>query len=344
MSDPINTNEWHAPQEKYVKWGITAALWIAAIFAGSMLVKMVVPTVTDAFMLLQKMMENAITMTITGVALAGVIWLAYEILSPKGKINALFAQSYASLIRHLTMELLNVDPITPLTESLKAVINKKRTYDEQFAQFDGQIQILRSEQERFLTSAKKAETQGKAAKNLNDSAAMDRALYKAGSDKEAAQSFGKMIANLERVRGVIVRLQSAAGDIIYKLEIDIDRTQSEWAAAQNMSKMERAARGIMEGAGKNELAKQAQALVQSKYAASIGRLNNLETAAAPLLESMDLDKATYSQEFLDKWEQEERATSTVAIPMQATVVMPMISAPGQKVPATKGGFSGLLDD
>lgn len=343
MADPIKIDEWHAPQEKYVRWGVTGALWIAAIFAGSMLVKMVVPTVNDAFVLLQKMMENAITMTLTGLALAGVLWLAYEILSPKGKINGLFSQAYASFIRQMTMELLNVDPITPLTESLKAVRAKKREYDEQFARFDGQVQVLRHEQERFLTSAKKAETQGKAAQGLNDKAAMDRALYKAGSDRDAATNFGKMIANLERVRNVIIRLQSAADDIIYKLEIDIDSTQSQWAAAQSMSKMERAARGIMEGAGKNELARQAQALVQSKYAASIGRLNNLETAAQPLLESMDLDKATYSQEFLDKWEAEDRASSTVAIPMQATVVMPML-APNTGGVKTPTKFSGLLDD
>lgn len=344
MSD-TNNAVWQPPQAKYVRWGINGVLGFGILVIASMVVKKTVPTITDAFILLQKMMESFTSMAITAGILVAVLWLLYETFSSKGKINGLFAQAYSSFIRNLTLELLNVDPITPLTDSLRSVRKKKSDYDEQFARFDGQIQILTQEQERFMASAAKAESQAKAAQKIGNKEAFDRAAYKMGSDRDAAANFGKMIAKLSVIRTVIVKLRSAANDIIYKLEIDIDSTKSQWEAAKSMSAMEKQARGIMEGAGKNELAREAQALVQSKYAASIGRLNNLSDAAKPLLESIDLDKATYSQELLDKWEAEERA-ATVAIPMQATIVAPLsipMSPVGEKVPAG-GKFAGLIDN
>lgn len=343
MSD-INNAVWQPPQAKYIRWGINGALGFLALLAGSFVVKKTVPTISDAFLLLQKMMENFTNMAITAAILVAVLWALYEIFSPKGKINALFAQAYSSFIRNLTLELLNVDPITPLTDSLRSVRKKKAEYDEQFARFDGQIESLTQEQDRFIDSAAKSESQAKAAQKLGNQEAFNRAAYKAGSDREAAQNFSKMIQKLTVIRTVIVKLQSAAGDIIYKLEIDIDATKSQWEAAKSMSAMERSARGIMEGAGKNELAREAQALVQSKYAASIGRLNNLSDAAKPLLESIDLNNATYSQELLDRWESEERGAQTIAIPFQASVIAPMaIPAPGQTVPAGGSKFAGLID-
>jgi hypothetical protein len=346
MSETNNSAVWQPPQAKYVRWAINGILGFGVLLIASFVVKKTVPTISDAFLLLQKMMENFTNMAITAGIMVAVLWFLYETFSPKGKINGLFAQAYSSFIRNLTLELLNVDPITPLTDSLRAVRKKKAEYDEQFARFDGQIQILTHEQERFLASAAKSEKQAKAAKETGNIEAFNRAAYKAGSDRDAANNFGKMIAKLTVIRTVIVKLQSAAGDIIYKLEIDIDSTKSQWEAAKSMSAMEKSARGIMEGAGKNELAREAQALVENKYAASIGRLNNLSDAAKPLLESIDLDKATYSQELLDKWEAEERS-ATVAIPMQATVLAPLpLAAPAQGVTVPAGGskFAGLIDN
>lgn len=311
--------EWHPPQEKIVKRIVSGGLIFAFVLGASMLIKATVPTISDALILLQKLLSNTISTAITAGVLAATLWLLYEIFSPSGKINALFGQAYSSFIHTMTLELLNVDPITPLTDSLRTVRSRKREYDEQFARFDGQVSILAQQEDKFRSSATKAEQQAKAAQRIKDQQAFDRAAYKAGSDLEAAENFSKMRVKLEMVRQVIVKLQSAAGDIIYKLEIDIDSTKSQWEAAKNMSSMERAARGIMDGAGKNELAREAQALVQSKYAASIGRLENLNDAAMPLLQSIDLDRATYSQELLDKWEAEERGTTL--IPMQVISVI-----------------------
>jgi len=341
MSDTNSPNEWHPPQEKYIRWGINGAIIAALVFGGSIVVKHVVPTISDAFLLLQTLTENMIYLALTVGALVVVGWLLLEILSPKGRINKLFAQAYSSFIHNMTLELLNVDPMSPLKDSLAAVEEKKKTYDEQFAQFDGQISVFKQNEDQFRAQALEAEKRAKAANSKGDTVNFERLGYQAGEANKTADGFAAMRARLEPVRGIIVRLQQAADDLIFKLGVDIQNTQATWDAANNMSKMERAARGILANQGKNELAKEAQMLVQTKYATAIGRLENLNDAAKPLLDNIDLDKATYSQDLLEKWQAEDRANQMVAIPVHASVVAPL-AIPGQKTAA--GGFGGLIDN
>jgi hypothetical protein len=327
MPDQPST-EWHPPQEKYIRWLVQGILGFGVLVGGSMLVKAFVPTIADALALIQKLLANTITTVVTAGILAAVLWVLWETFSPSGKINGLFAQAYSSFIHNMTLELLNVDPMSPLKDSLAAVIKKKEYYDEQFSMFDGQTSKINMSIETYRDKQTKAEKRAKAAQSINDKQAFDQAAYEAGSARDTAENLAKMAARLQTVRGVIVRLQQAAADLIYKLKIDIDSTQVQWDAAQNMSGMEKAARGIISSGGKSDLAREAQQIVQTRYAVAIGQLENLNDAAMPLLQSIDMDHATYSQELLDKWNAE-------AVPVSIQVV-------SQPALASSGSFAKLI--
>ena len=320
----INTppTEWHPPQEKAISRGFKILIGLVISIGASIGVHMFVPTLTDAIQDIHNLIATTTSTLITGGILAVVVWLLYETFSKNGKINGLFAQAYSSFIHRMTLELLNVDPITPLTDNLRQVKARKARYDEQFARFDGTIQTLTQKEAQFRQSAAHAEQQAKAANTQGMTDAFKRAASKAGIDGQTADSFARMKAGLIPVRGVIVRLQSAANDIIYDLENQITATQAQWEMAKSMSALDREARGITLNS-KTALAQEAQKLVDTQFATSLGRLNNLETAAQPLLESVDLDRATYSQALLDKWEQEANQN---AIPVQATVVTPQVAS------------------
>jgi hypothetical protein len=328
--------EWHPPQEKIIRRFVSGAVIAVVVVGAAFAIKTFVPTITDAVILLQKLLANTISTAITAGVLIAVLWVLWETFSSTGKINGLFKQAYSSFIHNMTLELLNVDPMSPLKDSLTAVKAKKAEYDEQFAKFDGQISVFKSKEDDLHSKAALAEKRAKAALGQGDQENFKRLSYEQGTYNDTANNIAQMRARLEPVRAIIVRLQSYSGDLIWKLGIDIENTQTTWDAANSMSAMDKAARGILTNAGKSDLAAEAQSIVNSKYAAAIGHLENLNDLAKPLLDSADLDKATYSQDLLAKWQAEDNAP--LAITAQASVLAPAMAPVGQKT----GSFGSLI--
>jgi hypothetical protein len=342
-----NVNEWHPKQEKTVHNFVVGIFAILGIGVAATLIKLFVPTIADALGLIQKLLANAISTVITGAVLAAVVWLIWETFSPKGKINGLFAQAYSSFIHNLTVEMLNVDPMSPLKDSLADVKAKKAGYDEQFSKFDGAISTFKSREDDFRNKAAQAEkraraaaAQAQAATAAGDTAAaasyqqtFKQMAYEQGTEIQTADSIAAMRVKLEPVRAIIVRLQSYSADLIWKLGVDIDNTQAEWEMANQMTDMQKAASGIIMDGGKSGLALEAQKIVQTKYATAIGRLENLSDLAKPLLDSADLDKATFSQDLLAKWQAEDASSPLL---VTAQVVQPALAAPSQSA------FTGLI--
>jgi hypothetical protein len=323
--------QWHPPQEKIIHRGVQIIGGLAAIVVGSVLIKMFVPTVADALALVQHLLANTVSLCITAGVLAAVIWLLWETFSPTGKINGLFAQAYSSFIHNMTLELLNVDPMSPLKDSLTQVQAKKAEYDEDFAKFDGAISTFADREQQMRDSAAQAEKRAKAAMSTGDQQTFQRLAYEAGEETKTANDIAAMRQRLVPVRDIIVRMQSYANDLIWKLEVDIKQTQTKWEMANDMTAMDKAARGLLKNNGKSDLAIEAQNIVQTKYAVSIGRLENLSDLAKPLLDGADLDKATYSQDLLAKWQAED--TGSVAVTAQVVQPMPMV---------TTGSFGALI--
>jgi hypothetical protein len=329
-----NVTQWHPPQEKIIRNAVKGVLGFGALVVGAIVIHTFVPTFVDALKLLQSLLTNMITLSITAAGALVVGLVLWETFSKNGKINGLFAQAYSSFIHNMTLELLNVDPMSPLKDSLSAVKSKKAAYDEQFAKFDGQISVFKAKEDELKAQAAQAEKRARAAMATGDQEAFKRLAYQQGTELETANNIAVMRQRLEPVRAIIVRLQAYSADLIWKLGIDITNTQTLWDSANSMTAMDKEARGILSNAGKSDLAQEAQNIVQNKYAVAIGRLENLNDLAKPLLDSADLDKATYSQDLLLKFQSEDSA-----------IPMPMIAQTQQAVlagPATSGGFASLI--
>jgi hypothetical protein len=330
---------WRPPQEKIIKRVVTGLVIFAFVTVGAMVIKTVAPTYISALDLLHKALQNMTTTAISAAVLAAVIWLIYETFFPGGRINGLFAQGYSALILKLTYELLNIDPISPLTDKRREMVEKKAAFDEAFANFDGTISHLKETEDQYRSDASEAEHEAKAADKLRASdpkyqRAFDTATYKYGTLTNTAADFAKMRARLEPVRATIVKLQEAAATMIDNLDVDIRATKDKWAAQKNMSTMDKAARGIMVGSSRQELAEDAQQLIEQKYSEQMGRLDNLSAVTQPLLDSIDLKKASFSQDLLLKWEQE---SSQLQLPSPAGGET---SSP--TTPPTASEFSGLI--
>ena len=327
-----DSTEWHPPQEKLVHTIVMCVLGFAAVVGGAMVIKTFVPTIADALAIIQTLLANTISTVITASVLAVVLWLAYETFSPKGKINGLFSQAYSSFIHNLTVEMLNVDPMSPLKDCLAAAKIKKAEYDESFAKFDGAISTFAENEANMRERARKAEARAKAALAKGDQTAFNNLAYEQGEELKTADDIAAMRQRLVPVRDIIVRMQGYAADLISKLGVDIEQTQIKWDMANQMSAMDKVARGFTKDGAKSQLALEAQAIVTTKYATSIGRLENLSDMAKPLLDSADLDKATYSQDLLAKWQQEDRSTFT---PIASVI-------PQQVLPTTQNSFASLI--
>jgi hypothetical protein len=334
---PQELSVWRPPQEKIIRRGVTGLIIFAMATTAAIVFKMVAPTYISALDLLHKLLQNMTTTAISAGVLAVVIWLLYETFSSNGRINGLFAQAYSAFILKLTYELLNIDPISPLTDKRREMVAKKAAFDEAFANFDGTISHLRETEEQYRSDAEEAEREAKAADRLRGGdakyqRAFDTATYRYGTLTNTAADFAKMRERLEPVRATIVKLQEAAETMIDNLDVDIRATKDRWAAQKNMSTMDKAARGIMVGGSRQELAQDAQQLIEQKYAEQMGRLDNLSAVTQPLLDSIDLKKASFSQDLLLKWEQESA---------QLQLPAPSAAGPGAPV-ATPSAFSGLI--
>jgi hypothetical protein len=319
-----NITQWRPNEEKGVRLVINGLIGLVLVGAACFLIKTFVPTIADALVLLQKLLANAISTALTAAVLAVVLWLLYETFSPKGKINSLFAQGYSSFVHNLTLEMLNVDPMSPLKDARVAAQAKKDEYDEAFSKFDGAISTAAAREDQLRADATHIEAQAKQANAQGNTQMFQRLAYQAGEETKTANEIGAMRQRLVPVRDIIKRMQTYAGDLIWKLDIDIKNTQTKWEMANSMNAMDKTARGFLKNSGKSDLALEAFNLVQTNYSAAIGHLENLDDLAKPLLDSADLDKGTYSMDLLTKW-QSEASDSAIPIPVMARVVQPVLT-------------------
>ena len=338
----VTTIPWTPKERVWVKRGVSIAAIAVVATVGAVVFNSVAPTWIDALQYLKSLTENATSALIAGGIFLGVGYLLFDLFGEGGKLNALAGQFYSSMINKATWALLDIDPLSPLYDQRKEMESRKMVFDSSFADFDGTIENLRQKEQAYEADAKKAESRAKQAKaQSTDDVAMattfQQLAYEAGRCREAAAQFAGMRLRLEPVRNTIMKLREAVVVMLSNLDIDIRIAKDTWAAQQNMDKMNQSARGVLQRS-KADLAADAMELINTKYAAQIGALENLKDITKPLLDSISLDKGTYSDELLVRWESESREVLRLAPPSQ----QPMKMVAGRQVqPVTSLG--GLID-
>jgi hypothetical protein len=303
-----DSTQWTPPQAKLIGRVVAGGLLAGGVILAVSIFNHLAPGAITAANLLTTLLGSMTHMLIAGVILAGVGFLAYEILF--GDINRLLGQAYSSMINKMTWSMLNIDPLTPLHDYRKQAVAKKKEFDDAFASFDGTIVSLTRTRDKFAHDSATAEAQAKQAKTRLDGGDASMATtfqslaYQAGKFKESAGRFDTMVNELSPVRTTIVQLQRGAEVMIANIDTDIEVQTKEWDAQKDMATMNQKARGIMKGGDGQQLAQMAAQLIETKYAGEMGRLNNLADTSKSLLDSIDLSQAAYSQDLLDKWQQE----------------------------------------
>ena len=326
---------WKPREEKVIRNSLSIFMWIAGILVTAGLVTHFVPTVDDAVNILTDLATDMTHLLIAGGVLFGLAILLMDVFGKNGKLHGLIDQYYSSLVTRMTYELLNVDPISPLTDKRNEMVARVEQFERAFASFDGTITHLAQQRDTFQQQADAAEANAKQAKLKLDQAAargedttrwqtaFESLAYEVDSGHRTALEFESDIKRLIPVREQIKGLQSATEVIIKRLDTDIKSLKARWEAQKSMTKMEDAARGILKGTSKEALAQEAANIIELRYAESIGRLNNLAEKAQPLLDSIDLSTGRISGELLDKWQAEaSHEAQTVAVTSQFTDVNP----------------------
>ncbi len=333
---PSTLPAWRPKQEKTIRTILTVLFWGTLATVGAGIFVKVGPTWVTALSLLQKMTENLITLAITVGIGAVVLFLLSETFTKNGSINKLFNQWYSGFTLKLTYELLEINPMSPLFDQKREMEARRDEFAEAFKKFDGTISNMAANRDKFAAQAKDAEGRAKAAKkrfdetqNADYSQAFQTASYECGSFTRSANSFADKIAKLIPIRERIKDLRNATDVVIANLGTDITTLQAEWDAQLNMTAIEGAARKVLSGTEKKELAQQATALIEQRYAESIGHLTNLADTAKPFLMSIDLDKGTYSEALLEKWETEAQIS---VVPVTAQI----------EQSGVKSGYASLL--
>ncbi|MDB5189648.1 MAG: hypothetical protein JWL82_605 [Parcubacteria group bacterium] len=333
---PNELIKWSPPEEKTVRLGTTILGGAAVVIGGAVLIKTFVPTITDAVNLLRDLLSSTTHLAFTGIGLAVVIGVGWDLLVPGGRLNGIVFQAYASLTNWMTWQLMNIDPITPLTEQRKATVKDKQEFEEHFSAFDGVISRIAATEAEYRADAAKAERLAKQAQKDGKSDTFDSKSYEWGSLNTTADEFAKMRIDLEPVREKIKEIMRACDIIVAKLDTDIRTTKDKWAVQQQLDGINRSARKVLSGKDRYELAKSAAQLVNAKYAESFGRLKNLKDMAQPLLDSISLERGSYNQDLLDKWNAAPKLLES-----SATMPMPLLGSSDAKVPSSSG-FKDLI--
>jgi phage shock protein A len=343
-----STPTWKPREEKSVRLVLNIILWFVGIAIAIAFINHFVPTFDNAVDVLTSLVEDTTHLLVSGAILVALIVLFMEVFGKNGKIHGLISQYYSSLTTRLTYELLNVDPISPLTDKRAEMVAQQAAFEKAFAALDGTIEHFKQQRDEFSTRAEDAEKQAKEAKRRLDDAvqkgqdttrwreAFDTSSYEYDSGNRTAKDFDKDITRLVPVRDQIKGLQSATNVIIKRLDTDMTSLRARWEAQKSITKVENAARGILSGTSKEALAQEAANLIDERYSESIGKLNNLAEKAQPLLDSIDLSTGRVSSELLDKWALE--ATPDVrSITDETKVAVPVVP-----ITAVKPGFASTL--
>lgn len=324
MTNDLISQPWTPPEsatmQKVVKYGGMAAIAGGGIYAFTRFA----PTMVDAITLLDTIVQDTTHLAVSGAILVGALFLAHETLSSTGSINRLLRLPYWMVINGLTRFFMNIDPLSPITERIKAVRADQATFEKQFETLDGLITNLADKEQQYRGMAAKVQRIGVAANKLGDKDnAVKLAAYKFGSFKEAADSYAATRARLEPLRATFQQISQACDFTAQKLETEASLLRDKWETQKAVHAATDAAGRIL-GRSKTQTwadAQEAEDIIDTKYSEELGHLDHLKRYSEPLLQSIDVETASYSEDMLHAVQQTSaqlvQATNVTALPAPA---------------------------
>lgn len=337
MAGEVMARQWTPPESKttssIVKYGVMAGIAIAGVYAFTAFA----PTMVDALTLLDTVLQDATHMALSAGALIVTLWLLRETLSSNGSINKLLQLPYWMLINGLTRFFITIDPLSPIDERIKAVQADKENMDNQAAKLSGIVSNLREQEDAFRRKSSQAQKIGIAAHSKGMQSAEDVSAHNFGAFKDTADNFAMMRTKLEPLLATFQQLGQACDVTIQKLQTEREVLKAKWDAQQAVAGAVNSANRIL-GRSKTQvwdMAAQAESIIDSKYGEELGHLDHLTSSTQPLIESINLENATFDEDML------RQVQSSGAKLIQSSAATPL-PAPMSNLAGSNDTLSSLL--
>lgn len=330
MPSDIVSMPWTPPEsatvQKYVKYGIYAALGLGGLAAFLA----IGPSVLTAVILANLILANLTNMAIAGFSLVVLLGFMHSALSSNGKINQLLRLPYNSFINGLTRFFITIDPLSPIDERIKSVRADQATFEHQFETMEGIVTNLKDREGQFRALSMQNQRLGVAANRQGKAGAVELAAHNFGSYKDAADSLAAMRGRLEPVLTTFQNISQAADVTAQKLETERSILKVQWEAQQAVHAATASANRVL-GRSKTQvwaMAEQANDVITTKYSEELGHLDHLKRSAQPFMDSINVETGAYSEVMLAQVQNTgaKLIQSTAATP-QPSPAMTALNAP-----------------
>ncbi len=203
-------------------------------------------------------------------------------------------------VRWITKQLITVDPFGAIDQRISQVDADEQTFDEQVSKVSGICQRLQQQEEACRAKVEQAARTGRAAhdKGMADAEELQTTIFRQYT--ETADTLASMRAKLQPMLETFQRIAQQCQQTSNKLKIARQTLQIKWDAQNAISGVVSSANRIL---GRNrtkawDLAEQASDIVDTKFGEELGRLDHLKTVTGPLMDSFDLENATYNEDML----------------------------------------------
>lgn len=299
MADnPLST--WTPPEakttSKVIKYGLMAIAGIGAIYLWNGFA----PNLVTAIGLLDDVLNNGTKALWSFGGLLLSLWLFFEIFSKNGHINKVLNLYYWHLINSVTRFFITIDPMSPIDERITSLRNDQSTFEANSERVDGLMNSIKMKMIDCQEKAKDAANKGAAAQRLGKTAAQQVCAHDYGEYTKAAKSYGDMYTHLQPLSNTLRQISEACGVTIQKLLTERSILKDKWEMQGRLAAATSAAGKIL-GKSKDavwQMADQAEEVISGKYGEELGHLEHLKNYAEPLMESIDLDNATYNEQML----------------------------------------------
>lgn len=333
MANDVTT--WIPPEAKQmssvVRYGLMGGVALGGLYAFNH----VAPTLVDAITLVDTIFQDGTHMMISGAVAFGTVLVLRETFSSTGKINQLLRLPYWIAIRYLTRLFITIDPFATIDERIKQVEDDEQLFDQQTAKVSAIVARLREQENDCRQKSLTAQKMGIAAHQRGLKDVEDLKGHEFGQYRDTADTLAAMRAKLEPMLATFQRIAQACKSTADKLKIERQTIQIKWDAQQAVSGAVASANRIL-GRSKTQvwnMAEQAADIVNTKYGEELGHLDHLKLVTEPLMDSIDLENATYNEDML------AAVQATGAKLLQATAATPLPAPmPTDQANAVVAGF------
>jgi len=280
---------WQKPE------GVTGTIFLLAILAGLGFLAISLPWAA--------ILESALYMTITGVALAAIV---YMILDPK--MRTLVSYMYKSTMRAITGLFVTIDPIGILKNYVDDLKDNLSKMSKQIGNLKGQIRKLANVMEQNNKEIDNNMKLASAAKRKGNDQQMLLASRKASRLQESNGKYKALHGKMNILYRVLTKMYQNSEILLEDTEDQVKLKEQERKAIRASHSAMKSAMSIISGdKDKRAMFDMAMEAVADDVANKVGEMERFMEMSANFMDSIDLQNGIFEEEglvMLEKWEKE----------------------------------------